>query len=263
MTIREFAERVLLSSTMEEKLSPYEGEISDENPGEVLRIEEPTRPENLQFAARKTAPVMPKPGAFQNSEKRAIAHHIMANHELQALEVMAWVLCAFPDAAFEFRKGVVEIMADEQRHTRMHIERAKKLGLEFGVLPVNCYIWKKAMQFTTVLEYVAGLALVFEGANLDLSLEFAEAFEKAGDPKSAALMRVIYRDEIGHVRFGLEWLRKEKPEHLSDFEAFEQNLHYPLRPAKARGTIFQTEAREQAGFDDEFIDRMKQTCEED
>ncbi|MBL4884314.1 MAG: hypothetical protein JKY95_07245 [Planctomycetaceae bacterium] len=24
-------------------------------------------------------------------------------------------------------------------------------------------------------------------------------------------MRVIYHDEIGHVKFGVEWLRKRKP----------------------------------------------------
>ena len=30
--------------------------------------------------------------------KRGLAHHIMANHELLALEVMGFTLCAFPDA---------------------------------------------------------------------------------------------------------------------------------------------------------------------
>lgn len=257
MTFREFAERVLLSTSMEEKLSPYEGEFSDDQPGEALEILEPGRPENLIFAARKAAPTMPKPGAFHEPAKRAVAHHILANHELQALEVMAWVICAFPEADYEFREGVVKIMADEQRHTRMHIERAKKLGLGFGDLPVNCYIWKKAMDFTSVLEYLAGLPLVFEGANLDLSLEFAEAFEKAGDTRSAALMNVIHRDEIDHVKFGLEWLRKLKPENLSDFEAFERNLHWPLRPSKAVGNVFQKEARHKVGLDEEFISRLE------
>ena len=90
----------------------------------------------------------------------------MANHELQALEVMAWTVLAFPGAPTEFRQGMAAVMRDEQRHTRMHIERAERLGVSFGDLPVNCYIWKKALQFTSVLDYVAGLPLVFEGANL-------------------------------------------------------------------------------------------------
>lgn len=256
MEIRAFAERVLLSDDLTEKLRPVELPLTDENPGESVFVAEPGRPANLQFAPRRAAPAMPKFGAFDKSEKRAVAHHIMANHELQALEVMAWTLLKFPQAPEEFRRGMVRVMADEQRHTRMHAERAAKLGVNFGDLPVNCYIWKKALEFENVLDYLAGLPLVFEGANLDHSLEFAEAFERAGDQRSAALMRVIHHDEIEHVRFGIEWLRKLKPAEQSDWEAWLNHLHWPLRPAKARGETFQKEARIQAGMSEEFIQQL-------
>lgn len=182
----------------------------------------------------------------------------MANHELQALEVMAWTLLAFPDSPTEFRQGMVTVMADEQRHTRMHIERAAMLGLTFGDLPVNCYIWKKALSFTNVLDYLAGLPLVFEGANLDHSLEFAEAFSKAGDERSASLMRVIHRDEIEHVAFGIKWLRKLMPDGSDEWETFQKHLHWPLRPVKAKGEVFQREARLAAGLSEEFVDRLQQ-----
>lgn len=263
MEIREFAEQVLLSSDLERKLQAATGDWTDAHPGPVLRVDEPTRAENLKFAARRTAPTMPSPGALALPEKRAIAHHIMANHELQALEVMAWTLLAFPESPTEFRIGMTRVMADEQRHTRMHIERAAKLGLTFGQLPVNCYIWKKALSFTCVLDYLAGLPLVFEGANLDHSLELASAFSAAGDERSAALMRVIHRDEIEHVRFGLEWLRKLKPPHLSDWEAFYSHLHWPLRPAKARGEVFQRQARLQSGMTEDFIERLEDAINEE
>jgi len=262
MEIRMFAEQVLLSDDLEQKLSPAPGDWSDRQPGPARRFDEPVRPLNLQFAPRRTAPSLPSPAAFANQEKRGIAHHIMANHELQALEVMAWTLLAFPDAPSDFRHGVALIMADEQRHTRMHIERAAKLGRTFGSLPVNCYIWKKAMSFTSVLDYLAGLPLVFEGANLDHTLELAQAFSAAGDERSAALMRIIHRDEIEHVRFGLDWLRKLKPDHLSDWEAFDSHLHWPLRPVKAKGENFQKEARLQAGMSEDFIARLEQASDD-
>ncbi len=256
MEIRAFAERVLLSDDLSLKLEAIDTPITDDHPGPAERHVEPVRPANLQFAARRTAPTMPAFGAFEDPAKRAVAHHIMANHELQALEVMAWTLLAFPEAPEEFRRGMVTVMADEQRHTRMHIERAAMLGLSFGDLLVNCYIWKKAMSFTNVLDYIAGLPLVFEGANLDHTLEFADAFAAAGDERSASLMRVIHRDEIGHVAFGIEWLRKLKPEGADEWETFTAHLHWPLRPSKAQGEVFQREARLAAGLTEDFVDRL-------
>ena len=158
MEIREFAENILSADALGEKLTAPPGELSDSSPGEAARVVEPVRPPELRFAPRRTAPKMPAPAAFHDPMKRAVAHHIMANHELQALEVMAFVLCAFPDAPGEFRRGLIEVMRDEQRHTRMHAERAATLGIRFGELPVNCYIWKKAQSFASVLDYLAGPA---------------------------------------------------------------------------------------------------------
>jgi len=257
MSIREFAERVLLSKSLDEKLATAPGQLDDADPGPALFPTLPGRPADLAIAPRRSAPQMPAPGAMERIESRAIAHHIMANHELQALEVMGLVLCAFPDAPSEFRVGLVEVMGDEQRHTRMHIERATACGLSFGDLPVNGYIWKKAQAFTCPLDYLAGLPLVFEGANLDHTLAFAKAFERGGDPRGAAVLRTIHRDEIRHVRFGIEWLRRLKPPGDSDWDTFARHLHWPLRPSKARGEAFQRDARLEAGLEADFVDRLE------
>jgi uncharacterized ferritin-like protein (DUF455 family) len=152
---------------------------------------------------------------------------------------------------------MVWIMQDEQRHTRMHVERARKLGLEFGDLPVNSYIWNKSMEFQSPLDYLAGLPLVFEARNLDHTLEFATEFDAVGDARSAVLMRTIHDDEIRHVAFGIEWLRRLKPAEQSDWDAFAAHLHWPLRPEKARGDVFQSAARRAAGLSDEFITRIQ------
>lgn len=243
MELRAFAEQLLLEGSLEAKLCPPNNSLTDEAPGESFRPVEPSRPANLQFAPRRTAPAMPAAPAMTDPEKRAVAHHIMANHELQAVEVMAFVLLAFPDAPQDFRFGLIEIIQDEQRHTRMHAERASMLGLDFGDLPVNCYIWKKAQDYHSVLDYLSGLPLTFEARNLDHTVEFEQAFLKAGDKRSAALMRRIHEDEIEHVRFGIEWLRKLKPDTNDDWTTWTDHLHWPMRPEKSIGNDFQHDWR--------------------
>jgi uncharacterized ferritin-like protein (DUF455 family) len=257
MELRSFAERVLLSESLDAKLERVREEFTDTDPGAVVRLMEPVRPADLKFAPRRTAPDMPHPDTFVDPRRRAVAHHIMANHELQALEVMAWTLLAFPKAPPEFRMGMARIMQDEQRHTVMHIERAAALGLRFGELPVNCYIWKKAQTFQSELDYLAGLPLTFEGRNLDHTLEFEEYFLKASDSKSAAIMKAIHRDEISHVAFGLEWLRRLKPQGISEWDAYVRHLHYPLRPDKSVGDVFHVEPRVAAGMTAEFLQRLQ------
>lgn len=257
-TVAAFARRVLLSVSLDEKLTEPGPLIA--GPGEgAFDVSLPGRPPDLRFAGRREAPVMPKPGSFADPNRRAVAHHIMANHELQALEVMAATILRFPDAPPDFRTGIAEIMRDEQRHTRMHAARAAKLGQPFGSLPVNGYIWEKAREFACELDYVAGLPLVFEGANLDHTIEFAEAFERAGDDRSAAVMRRIHDDEVGHVAFGMTWLRKLKPPGSDDWETFLRHLHFPLRPVRARGDRLQVDARRKAGMGEEFIAALAAT----
>ena len=261
MEIRAFAEQVLLTAELSVKLSPVSEDFTDEQPGDARRFAEPVRSSDLQFAPRRTAPKMPAANALADPQKRGVTHHILANHELQALEVMAWTLLAFPDAPLEFRRGMAAVMTDEQRHTRMHVERAAKLGVRFGELPVNCYIWKKAMDFESVMDYLAGLPLVFEGRNLDHTLELEQAFLAAGDQRSAHIMRTIHNDEIEHVAFGLQWLRKLKPDEMSDWEAFESHLHWPLRPVKAKGEVFQQQARAECGMSEEFIEQLQRATD--
>lgn len=257
MSLREFADQILFSTVIADKLVPLSGEATDEFPGPAVRVAVPARPTELIFCGRRETPPMPHPQTFADPARRAIAHHIMANHELQALEVMAFVLRAFPEAPADFRFGLARIMADEQRHTRMHIEQMGELGLTFGALRVNGYFWNKAQEFQSLLDYLAGLPLTFEGRNLDHTLEFEDWFLQAGDEKSAGIMRAIHRDEIQHVAFGIHWLQRLKAPNQSDWEAYESSLRWPLRPEKSRGKSFDRASRLAAGMSPDFVDRLE------
>lgn len=257
MRIREFAEIILLSPSLADKLETLPENLTDDDPGVARDITSPARPKDLEFTDARRGARMPHPSALGEPRLRAVAHHIMANHELQALEVMAWCLLKFPDAPKEFRQGLVRIMRDEQRHARLHIRRLEAHGLRFGARAVNGYVWKKTRSYHSLLDYLAGLPLTFESGNLDHTLFFAERFEAVGDQAGADLFRAIHHDEIDHVAFGLHWLRAFKDPSQSDWEAYLAHLHFPLRPAYAKGDPFHRGPRERAGMTPEFIDQLE------
>lgn len=257
MELREFAERVLFSSSLEEKLQPP-GVITDEHPGSALATPAtPGRPCGLIFKPTGTSRgEFPGTRHLEKAEERGRLLHFFANHELLATELMALVLLKFPDAPTAFRKGVLETLKDEQEHTRLYMERMKSCGFEFGSIPVSGYFWRAVSGMESPMDYVAGLSLTFEQANLDFARHFSACFAEVGDADSAKLLQKIYRDEIGHVAYGLKWFRRWKNPSESDWDAFCRQLKFPLSPARAKGFSINIEGRRAVGLPQDFIENL-------
>ena len=108
MEIREFAERVLFATKLEEKLQGPD-ELTDQNPGPaVVTPDAPGRPVNLQFKPHGSGKAdFPGLHRLEQESERGKLLHFFANHELLAKDLMALVLLKFPDAPAAFRKGVL------------------------------------------------------------------------------------------------------------------------------------------------------------
>lgn len=257
MELRDFAERVLFGTTLEEKLQPPE-HITDDHPGSaIIAPVVPGRPTGLQFKPQGSGKgEFPGVHQLEQERERGRLLHFFANHELLATELMALVLLRFPDAPAAFRRGVLQTLKDEQEHTRMYLARMKQCGIQFGELPVSGYFWRSVSTMENPIDYVAGLSLTFEQANLDFAREFSRGFAAVGDTATARLLEKIYRDEIAHVAYGLKWFRRWKNPQESDWEAFCRQLKFPLTPQRAKGFKLNVEGRNAAGFDPEFIARL-------
>ena len=254
MELREFAESVLFATSLEEKLRrPVD--ITDERPGPALiSPTAPGRPVELQFKVTGTArDHFPDVRNLEQARERGQLLHFFANHELLATELMALVLLKFPDAPAAFRKGVLATLKDEQEHTRWYLERMRECGIHFGELPVSGYFWRSVSPMENPLDYVSSLCLTFEQANLDFAQHFARLFAQVGDTATAGLLEKIYRDEIGHVAYGLKWFRRWKNPQASDWEAFCRQLKFPLSPQRAKGITLNVAGRRAAGLDAQFI----------
>jgi uncharacterized ferritin-like protein (DUF455 family) len=258
MELRAFAERVLHGSTLEDKLSDP-GELTDAHPGAAIAVPEaPGRPASLRFkTARSGRQEHPSDARLSDPTERGRLLHFFANHELLATELMALVLLRFPEAPADFRRGVARTLRDEQRHTRIYLERMAACGVGFGDLPVSGYFWRAVAPMEHPLDYVSRLSLTFEQANLDFAQHFSQRFAAVGDAETASILDGIYRDEIGHVAYGLKWFRRWKQPGDSDWEAFCRQLQFPLSPSRAKGFSVNIAGRRAAGLDPDFIQRLQ------
>lgn len=254
MELHDFAEQVLLATTLDEKLWCPEI-ITDVHPGSpLITPDAPGRPPELRFKPQGSGPAgFPGMQHLEQERERGRLLHFFANHELLATELMALVLLRFPEAPAAFRRGVLQTLKDEQVHTRLYLQRMRDCGIQFGELPVNGYFWRMVATMESPLDYVSALSLTFEQANLDFCRHFACGFAAVGDAVTAGLLDRIYHDEIGHVAYGLKWFRRWKNPRESDWEAFCRQLKFPLSPQRAKGITLNVEGRRAAGLDPAFI----------
>ena len=264
MTVRDYAEKILLSETLAEKLAPPPQGLSLDPPrkGSYRAPDLPGRPELLRpRSARETRTKIPSVEQLGNEEHRSVLLHFFCNHELLAVELMALALLKFPDAPDAFRRGLLHTLQEEQEHTRLYLDRMAATGTEFGDHSLSSMIWDHIATMDSPLEYVSRLSLTFEQSNLDYAHYYSKAFARVGDATTSDLLAKIYKDEIAHVGYGLKWLRRFKQEKESDWDAWHRSLAHPLSPVRAkapeRSVPFNTEGREKAGLHADFIEHLK------
>ncbi len=266
MNLRAFAEQIAFGTTLADKLvadaggaagEPSAPRWTDTSRGPGVVVGRPGRPASLAFPTGRVKDTLPGKAALTDPRQRGLLLHRFANHELLALEIMAATLLRFPDAPRAFRISLAATMADEQVHLRLYLARMGELGVELGEIPVNDFFWRCMQDVREPIDYVVRMSLVFEQANLDFTRYYQNTFAKVGDTATAELLQRVYEDEIGHVKVGLSFFRKMTAPSADDWTSFVSLLAEPLSPARAKGTVFDREGRQRAGFDSAFIDHME------
>ena len=209
----------------------------------------PDRPELLPPAR------MPKRGRAGSERGRIAMLHALAHIEFGAID-LAFDMAGrfgslFPRA---FADDWIAVGADEAIHFALLARRLRALGSHYGALPAHDGLWEAAA--TTAHDVLARLAVVpmaLEARGLDVTPAMVAAFERAGDLRSAAILRRIYRDEIRHVAAGTRWFEQGCKALGCDIVAHWQRLirtHFRgrLKPP------FNDSARGEAGLSREFYE---------
>lgn len=215
----------------------------------------PARPERpLLIAPRE----MPRRRRAGSAASRVALLHAVAHIELNAID-LAWDLVArfgradLPRAFFD---DWVEVAAEEAKHHALVAARLAELGGFYGELPAHDGLWQAAAAAAhDLLARLAVVPLVLEARGLDVTPGMIARLERGGDRASAAVLEVLYHDEIGHVAAGRRWFEWECARRgIAPLAAYRDLVrrHYggALKPP------FNRAARDQAGLDAKFYEAL-------
>jgi uncharacterized ferritin-like protein (DUF455 family) len=250
-TVERWAWDYVRAASLDAKLSPPPVPDTWE-PGvpPVRRLGAPGRPPELRVVAKAG-----KVRGLAAPSGRARALHTFFHHELQAAELMAWAVLAFPETPREFRRGLVRIAQDEIRHMHLYAGHIARLGAALGEFPVRDWFWERLARCADAASFVATMGMGIESANLEHAASFAARFREAGDEEGARVQELVGSEEIAHVRFGVTWFRAFRA--TVDFETWRGALVPPLSPLLMRGRPLQRAARLRAGQTEQFLDELE------
>jgi uncharacterized ferritin-like protein (DUF455 family) len=248
-TVERWAWDYVLSSTLDAKLAPPPVPDAWEPSPPARRLTSPGRPPELRIVSKAA-----KTRGLRSEHGRARALHTFLHHELQAAELMAWAVLAYPEAPPELRAGLVRIALDEIRHMHLYAKEIARLGHAVGDFTVRDWFWARIPSCVDVASFLAAMGLGFESANLEHTASYAARFREAGDEQGARVQEIIGLEEIAHVRFGARWFIALRGDLA--FESWKAALPPPLSPLLMRGRPLQREARRRAGQPEAFLDEL-------
>ncbi|MGH7702516.1 MAG: DUF455 family protein, partial [Gemmatimonadales bacterium] len=142
-------------------------------------------------------------------EKAIEFFHRQMNEELNVLENVARSLADFPEADWEVRMYLARQAADEARHVINYRRILEKRGGKVGQYPVMNFQFRILGRIPTLVGRLAVQNRTFEADGLDaVTYEVARA-GREGDTDLLAMYESQQADEVFHVRFANEHIKRE------------------------------------------------------
>lgn len=188
--------------------------------------------------------------------------HAVAHIEFTAIQ-LAWdMVYRFRGMPAAFYDDWLEVAIEEAFHFSLVRGRLKHFGADYGQFPAHRGLWELAEE--TAHDVKARLALVprvMEARGLDVTPAMIGKLDAAGDEATADILRIILRDEVGHVARGTRWFR-----YVCNEQGIDPMIEYfDLVKRHLRGAVrgpFNREARLAAGFSESELERLAAIADE-
>jgi uncharacterized ferritin-like protein (DUF455 family) len=189
--------------------------------------------------------------------------HRQMNEEVDSLECSARNLADFPDTPWKLRMMLARQCIDESRHARMFRGIFESRGGLVGEYPVLNFQYRIVMNLDSLISRLAVQNRSFEAGGLDAIKSGIELASQKGDDELVALYEAQVADEISHVRFANDWIRKataDDPRTVMQIGAAlnlaKRAFEIVMGPEATDGVHYPADVsgRQEAGFTDQEVD---------
>ncbi|BBP46233.1 hypothetical protein THMIRHAS_16060 [Thiosulfatimonas sediminis] len=221
--------------------------------GPIERIPDPGRPAKPDLVSPKA---LPRRG-IGTKEGHAALMHSIAHIEFNAINLALDAVYRFQEMPQQYYGDWLGVAGEESYHFQMIREHLYHLGYEYGDFPAHDGLWMTT--YETDHDPLVRMALVprtLEARGLDVTPAMIQKLRAIGDKRGVEILKILLRDEIGHVEVGSRWFRylcaQRDANPFTQFTALvKEYFHGDLRGP------FNYEARQQAGFSAQEIAWLK------
>ncbi|MBW8637099.1 ferritin-like domain-containing protein [Hoeflea sp. WL0058] len=217
----------------------------------------PGRPEKPELLP----PRLVKKRNLNNPAGRIALLHAIAHIELNAIDLALDIIARFASEKMpqSFFDGWMGVARDEAKHFLLVRGRLQALGSDYGDLPAHDGLWQAAHDTRNdLMARLAVVPLILEARGLDVTPSLQQKMRDVGDAESAAVLDIIFTDEITHVAVGAKWFRFLCDRHNRE----PASLFQMLVRANFRGQLkapFNDVARASAGLTPSFYRSLSST----
>lgn len=257
-TIFQAAHACLMEQDIEHKIA-LSNEVQQAWLAGQLNTEAGENPQRTDVPGRPARPELVSPKALprrsMNSEKgRAALIHSLCHIEFNAINLGWDAVYRFQHMPRDYYTDWISVAVEEAYHFSLLHDHLRQMGYDYGDFDAHNGLWEMAVK--TDLDPMVRMALVprvLEARGLDVTPGIMAKLAEAGDDKAVEILKIIFRDEIGHVEIGSRWFQHLCAERgLAPAETFEKLISQYMK-GKPKGR-FDRETRRKAGFSEAELD---------
>ena len=154
------------------------------------------------------APRLVEKRSTSSEQGKLIFVHALAHIEFSAINLALDIIWRFKDLPDQFYSDWLQIAYEEHLHFNLLNDYLKKFDLSYGSFNAHNSLWEMADK--TRHDLIHRLALIprtMEARGLDVTPPIIEKFKQQKDDEIAAILQIIYEEEIHHVSIGNIWYR--------------------------------------------------------